>query len=358
MTNREIEDVLTSIRRLVAQEGSEPPATGRLILTEAQRINAATAANTDSGEPRDAAAPQAPDHPATPSAPVAPSAQSTPATPATEFTAAMLRGAPSASSEPALQLGDAALAPEFVAEVAAEPADEAADAPDTTSEDSASGLPVPDFGMLEATIAELEAAVSASGETWEPDTETGEAPRPSNVTDLYGRLTFARGNNAPVSLAEDQTPATKDGPENAPTADASSATDGATASFTHHATEAIAPQARGPENAPELDHPSEPEPEPEVAPEAPMETDATAADPTATAGAQASTAEPEFSAADDDTFVDDPGDTIIDEDTLRVVVAQIVREELHGQLGERVTQQIRKLVRAEIAKALEGRDFL
>ncbi|PVH30281.1 hypothetical protein DDE20_01615 [Pararhodobacter oceanensis] len=352
MTNREIEDVLTSIRRLVAQEGSEPPATGRLILTEAQRINAATAANTDSIEPRDVAAPQAPDHPVRPAAPEAPSAQSTPATPATEFTAAMLRGAPSASSEPALQLGDAAPAPDFVAGAAA--ADEAGEVSDTTSEDSASGLPVPDFGMLEATIAELEAAVSASGETWEPDTETGEAPRPSNVTDLYGRLTFARGNNAPISLAEDQTPAPQKAPEDAPTGDASTTTDGAAASFTHHSAEAAAPQARGPENAPELDHPSEPE----VAPEAPMETDATAADPTATAGAQASTAESEFSAADDDTFVDDPGDTIIDEDTLRVVVAQIVREELHGQLGERVTQQIRKLVRAEIAKALEGRDFL
>ncbi|WP_417588141.1 hypothetical protein [Pararhodobacter oceanensis] len=339
MTNREIEDVLTSIRRLVAQEGSEPPATGRLILTEAQRINAATAANTDSGEPRDAAAA---DYPARPAAPEAPSAQMTPATPATEFTAAMLRGAPSTNSEPALQLGDVAPAPDFVAEAAAEPADEAGEVSEATNADSASGLPVPDFGMLEATIAELEAAVSASGETWEPDTETGEAPRPSNVTDLYGRLTFARGNNAPVSLAEEQPPAPKDAPESAPTADESSATDGAAASFTHHTAETAAPQARGPENAPELDHPSEPE----AAPEAPMETDATAA------------AEPEFSATDDDTFADDPEDTIIDEDTLRVVVAQIVREELHGQLGERVTQQIRKLVRAEIAKALEGRDFL
>ena len=62
-----------------------------------------------------------------------------------------------------------------------------------------------------------------------------------------------------------------------------------------------------------------------------------------------------------DTYVDDVTefeDTILDEDALRAVIAQIVREELHGQLGERITQQVRKLVRSEIAKALDGRRYL
>lgn len=48
----------------------------------------------------------------------------------------------------------------------------------------------------------------------------------------------------------------------------------------------------------------------------------------------------------------------IDEDDLQILVARIVREELRGQLGERITQQVRKLVRAEIARALDDRNLL
>lgn len=43
---------------------------------------------------------------------------------------------------------------------------------------------------------------------------------------------------------------------------------------------------------------------------------------------------------------------IIDEETLRVMVAEIVRAELHGELGERITRNVRKLVRQEVARAL------
>jgi hypothetical protein len=50
--------------------------------------------------------------------------------------------------------------------------------------------------------------------------------------------------------------------------------------------------------------------------------------------------------------------TFIDEDDLQRLVARIVREELRGQLGERITQQVRKLVRAEIARALDERNLL
>ena len=51
-------------------------------------------------------------------------------------------------------------------------------------------------------------------------------------------------------------------------------------------------------------------------------------------------------------------ETVIDEDMLRVLVAQIVREELRGQLGARVTTQVRKLVRAEVTRLLEERPYL
>lgn len=45
-------------------------------------------------------------------------------------------------------------------------------------------------------------------------------------------------------------------------------------------------------------------------------------------------------------------DAVIDEDALRDMVSEIVREELQGALGERITRNVRKLVRREIHRAL------
>ncbi|WP_039159624.1 hypothetical protein [Leisingera sp. ANG-M1] len=52
------------------------------------------------------------------------------------------------------------------------------------------------------------------------------------------------------------------------------------------------------------------------------------------------------------------GDTYLDEDSLRDLVASIVREELQGPLGERITRNVRKLVRREIHRALAAHDLL
>lgn len=46
------------------------------------------------------------------------------------------------------------------------------------------------------------------------------------------------------------------------------------------------------------------------------------------------------------------GSNIFDEDMLREMVADIVRQELQGVLGERITRNVRKLVRREIQRAL------
>ena len=54
---------------------------------------------------------------------------------------------------------------------------------------------------------------------------------------------------------------------------------------------------------------------------------------------------------------DDLDDRSFDEDMLRDLVRDIIREELQGALGERITRNVRKLVRAEIARALAVRDF-
>lgn len=48
---------------------------------------------------------------------------------------------------------------------------------------------------------------------------------------------------------------------------------------------------------------------------------------------------------------------LIDESVLYQLVAQIVRQELQGELGEKITRNIRKLVRSEVARELQLRKF-
>ncbi len=50
-------------------------------------------------------------------------------------------------------------------------------------------------------------------------------------------------------------------------------------------------------------------------------------------------------------------DSILDEDTLRDLVSDMVREELQGELGDRITRNVRKLVRREIQRAMASREF-
>lgn len=234
MTNSEIEDVLSSVRRLVAQEGrrpepADPRATqlGRLVLTQAQRVPA--------------------------------EAEATPK-------------------------------------------------PDVA-------LPTPDFRELEATIAELEAAVSASNSAFDADGQNAEAEDAaepaSNVTELYGKLSFVRRAMEARRAANDPVPA----PE-------------------------PAAQAEAPGPAPE------PAPEPVVVAEAPQ-IDTRAGAPVET--------EDQTDFDPDDFLIEE---AIIDEAMLRRLVEQLVREELQGQLGERITLQVRKLVRAEVARALDERKLL
>ena len=51
------------------------------------------------------------------------------------------------------------------------------------------------------------------------------------------------------------------------------------------------------------------------------------------------------------------GGVQFDEAVLRDLVRDLIREELSGTLGERITRNVRKLVRAEIARALALREF-
>ncbi|WP_209596939.1 hypothetical protein [Ruegeria sp. HKCCSP351] len=47
----------------------------------------------------------------------------------------------------------------------------------------------------------------------------------------------------------------------------------------------------------------------------------------------------------------------MDEDALRTLIAEVVRAELQGTMGERITRNVRKMVRREIARALAAQDL-
>lgn len=56
-------------------------------------------------------------------------------------------------------------------------------------------------------------------------------------------------------------------------------------------------------------------------------------------------------------FAAEAGEVVFDEAVLRDLVRDLIREELAGSLGERITRNVRKLVRAEIARALAVREL-
>lgn len=60
-------------------------------------------------------------------------------------------------------------------------------------------------------------------------------------------------------------------------------------------------------------------------------------------------------ALDDDAEAS--GYSTIDEDVLTEIIRDLIREELQGALGERITRNVRKLVRAEINRALTSRPY-
>ncbi len=102
-------------------------------------------------------------------------------------------------------------------------------------------------------------------------------------------------------------------------------------------------------------------------PEVEAETDADVTPPDAEAdelqdAAEAANATAAAAQADpnhDDDLLDilSDDDTILDEESLRELVAEIVRQELQGALGERITRNVRKLVRREIHRALTAQEL-
>ena len=52
-----------------------------------------------------------------------------------------------------------------------------------------------------------------------------------------------------------------------------------------------------------------------------------------------------------------PADKLLDENALRDIIRETVREELQGALGERITRNVRKLIRSEIHRALAAQEL-
>jgi len=63
------------------------------------------------------------------------------------------------------------------------------------------------------------------------------------------------------------------------------------------------------------------------------------------------------SAGEDDPEVFLSDEAVLDEEALRDLVSELVREELQGALGERITRNVRKLVRREIHRALTSMEL-
>jgi len=54
---------------------------------------------------------------------------------------------------------------------------------------------------------------------------------------------------------------------------------------------------------------------------------------------------------------EEPAPAAIDEEALRALVIALIHDELGGELGERITQNVRKLVRREINRVLTSQDL-
>ncbi|WP_375282302.1 hypothetical protein [Pseudooctadecabacter sp.] len=172
------------------------------------------------------------------------------------------------------------------------------DAPDDASDASDSRMEATDRSELVATIAELEAAVSKDAHDFEPD-----------GSEMAGQTIAWPGAIARQFADADEAETIEDPADDTPDTTPAAAAPEAAVTFTHRDT--------------------------------------------------TSDAQDDFDDDDLDENLDDlmAQGTTLDEDALRDLVSQVVREELSGPLGERITRNVRKLVRREIYRILSSQEF-
>jgi len=334
-----------------ASGGAEGTAADKLVLTPALRVadtpQADDAAETGAAEP-DAADQEAEERDA---------ASSTSAAPTGEAQSDDTHG------DTRLEAAAEALA-ETKEQDAPDPADEVqqddtpeiaeeATADDAAAEDDVTDAPAPDESprempetdALAARIAELEAAVSGHADAeWEPDNGAQ-----GFDTDMADAVEW-----------EDVEPETDAAPEmDGDAKDAEAPQEPAAADDTAERMDALLTKVKA-AATPTAD-PADTADTSKATPD-PVHAQAAPADPardeddmgeTVAAGAGSSALLAEE--AGPDLFGGD--DAVIDEEALRDLVAEIVRQELQGSLGERITRNVRKLVRREIHRALTAQEL-
>ncbi len=203
---------------------------------------------------------------------------------------------------------------------------------------------------LERRIAELEAVIARSASDFEPDGSEDDAMDDPVMFHHGVEMAEAEPENdmdAPVDDAADEA-----GDRVQPWTAESFATPGVTGQ----------PEAAAEVNADEA-QPEAADDETGATDEAPAEEPASFEDDLVTP--EALHAAGEAGAADawedveptDEPGEDDDAEAVLDEDALREMVSRMVRDELQGSVGERITHNVRRMVRREIARALALQDF-
>ncbi len=296
MTNLEIEDVLSSIRRLVSEDvpkssDAVPDTDGRFVLTPALRVS-------DDQDAAQGAAAQ-------------PDPQASGAVPAETL-------APDLAQEHGSEAADLDESESKVQTLIWNQEPDTDDTPpdaELPSADTASAADEPAEMNLESRIAELEVAVGRSREEWEPD---GSEPNAGQMPKwhIYQGADDKESEPEDTGDAEDETSKLASNPVFIRTTEKKS----------EPYVLAVADRDQGDDEAAANEsQPANADVEPAATPDA--------------------DAEP----GDEDEF--------LDEDALRIMVSEIVREELRGSTGERITRNMRRMVRREIQRALALKDI-
>ncbi|MDE3027871.1 MAG: hypothetical protein KGH84_05695, partial [Paracoccaceae bacterium] len=192
----------------------------------------------------------------------------------------------------------------------------------------------PQAASLKARLAILESALGESKGEWEPDGSGvgadafGQVGGEPSVHDAFSAQSDADYAEAPMAPETDPQDWLPESATEVPLAVEHEPVGSADASAGHEETAEMA--AVPPEMVDWQDEHISSAPRPDVAPEKPT---------------------------DEASVFDEDDDAIIDEDGLRDLVRDMIRQELQGALGERITRNVRKLVRAEINRALAGREL-
>lgn len=223
-----------------------------------------------------------------------------------------------------------------------------------------------DRASLEATIAELEAAVTHAPDEWEPD--GSEDTVESSVTSAFLHKLDARNAKTPEATVTD------------------AVTDHIADTIAEEIADAIPfndvtfakadPVEPLDDVADEVEQGSDDpadetiaevvEPTPEDEPTFAHARFEEVYDPVAEATADAAEAEPGDVYGDELAPDDDPafgpvgapaGGQLVDPDALRALVGEMIREELQGEMGERITRNVRKLVRREINRVITEQEI-